>query len=162
MEQFSILDTKFGEFGILLIKNHLKRVFLPNKLGSINLNVTHPNDHSLLMQKIIDQLNRYFLGELVNFDVKYEPQNSSFYKKVLHEVCKTPYGETTSYKYIAQKLRNPLAYRAVANANATNLIPIIIPCHRVILSNGSLGDYGGGKNLKRNLINLEKNNLKKN
>ena len=159
MEQFSILDTKFGKFGILASKKKLKRVILPNKLESIKLDITHPNNHSLFMKKVIDELNRYFLGEQIKFDIEYELSISFFYKKVLNEVYKIPYGKTASYKYISKKIDNSLAYRAVANANAANPIPIIIPCHRVILSNGTSGDYGGGKKLKQNLIDFEKENI---
>ena len=81
-----------------------------------------------------------------------------FYKKVLKEVSEIPYGQTFSYKNIAMKLNNPRAYRAVANANAANPIPIIIPCHRIIQSNGSLGNYGGGRQLKQRLVQIEENN----
>ena len=113
------------------------------------------------MDKVINQLNLYFLGELKKFDVEYELPISSFYKNVLNEVFKIPYGKTNSYKYIAKKIGNSMAYRAVANANAANPIPIIIPCHRVILSNGTFGDYGGGKELKEELIGFEKENTLK-
>ena len=112
------------------------------------------------MNKVIDQLNQFFLGELIKFDIEYELSISSFYEEVLKEVCTIPYGKTTSYKYIAKKVDKPKAYRAVANANAANPIPIIIPCHRVILNNGSSGDYGGGKTLKQDLIKFEKNMFK--
>ena len=159
MEQFYILNTKFGKFGIISTSTKLKNVILPNKLESITLDITHPNNHSLIMKKSIDQLNQYFLGELIKFNIEYELSISSFYKEVLNEVYKIPYGKTASYKYISKKVDNSLAYRAVANANAGNPIPIIIPCHRVILSNGTSGDYGGGKKLKQNLIDFEKENI---
>ena len=159
MKQFSVLDTKFGKFGILSTNTKLKRVILPNKLESITLDITHPNNHSTIMKKVINQLNHYFLGELIKFDIEYELSISSFYKKVLNEVYKIPYGKTASYKCISKKIDNSLAYRAVANANATNPIPIIIPCHRVILSDGTSGDYGGEKKLKKNLIEFEKENI---
>ena len=161
MEQFSILDTKFGKFGILATRSKLRRVFLPKKLKSATLDITNPNNHSPIMDKVINQLNLYFLGELKKFDVEYELPISSFYKNVLNEVFKIPYGKTNSYKYIAKKIGNSMAYRAVANANAANPIPIIIPCHRVILSNGTFGDYGGGKELKKELIGFEKENTLK-
>ena len=156
MEQFSILETKFGKFGILSNSTRLKRIILPNKLELITLDLTHPNNHSPIMKKVIDQLNHYFLGELIKFDVEYELSISSFYKNVLNEVYKIPYGKTASYKYIANKIDNSMAYRAVANANAANPIPIIIPCHRVILTNGTFRHYGGGKKLKQELIGFEK------
>ncbi len=160
MEQFSILDTKFGKFGILATKMKLKRIILPNKLNSITSDITHINNFSPFMNKVIDQLNQFFLGELIKFDIEYELSISSFYEEVLKEVCTIPYGKTASYKYIAKKVDRPKAYRAVANANAANPIPIIIPCHRVILNNGSSGDYGGGKTLKQDLIKFEKNMFK--
>ena len=138
----------------------LKRIILPNKLNSITSDITHPNNFSPFMNKIIDQLNQFFLGEQIKFDIKYELSISSFYEEVLKEVCTIPYGKTASYKYIAKKVDRPKAYRAVANANAANPIPIIIPCHRVILNNGSSGDYGGGKTLKQDLIKFEKNMFK--
>ena len=156
MEQFSILETKFGKFGILSNRTRLKRVILPNKLKLITLELTHPNNHSRIMKKVIDQLNQYFLGKKIKFDVEYELSISSFYNNVLNEVYKIPYGKTVSYKYIANKIDNSMAYRAVANANAANPIPIIIPCHRVILTNGTFGNYGGGKELKQKLIRFEK------
>ena len=161
MKQFSILETKFGKFGILSNSTKLIRVILPNKLESIALDITHPNNHSRIMKKVIDQLNHYFLGELIKFDVEYELSISSFYKNVLNEVYKIPYGKTVSYKYIANKIDSSMAYRAVANANAANPIPIIIPCHRVILTNGTFGHYGGGKKLKQELIGFEKENTLK-
>ena len=161
MEQFSILDTQFGKFGILVTETKLNRIILPNKLNSITLDITHPNNHSRIKKKVIDQLNQYFLGKLIKFDIEYELPISSFYNNVLNEVYKIPYGKTVSYKYIANKIDNSMAYRAVANANAANPIPIIIPCHRVILNNGTFGDYGGGKKLKHELIEFEKENTLK-
>ncbi len=156
MEQFSILDTKFGKFGILATSTKLKRVILPNRLNSLRLTITSSNNRSPFVNKIIDQLNHYFLGDLINFDIEYELEISSFYKKVLNEVYKIPYGETVSYKHIANKIDNSKAYRAVANANAANPIPVVIPCHRIILSNGKSGGYGGGEKLKQELIRFER------
>ncbi len=155
-EQFSILNTKFGKFGIFSSRIRLKKIILPNQLESITSDITHPNNYSLIMKKVINQLNHYFMGKLIRFDIEYELSISSFYEEVLKEVHTIPYGKTASYKYIAKKVDRPKAYRAVANANAANPIPIIIPCHRVILNNGSSGDYRGGKTLKKKLIEFEK------
>ena len=69
------------------------------------------------MNKVIGQLNQFFLGELIKFDIEYELSISSFYEEVLKEVCTIPYGKTASYKYIAKKVDRTKAYRAVANAN---------------------------------------------
>ena len=82
--------------------------------------------------------------------------SSDFQIKVWQEIEKIPYGETRTYKDIAIAIGKPNAHRAVANANARNPIPIIIPCHRVIKSNGDFGEYGGGSILKKKLLKFEK------
>jgi len=157
MMQFAILKTDLGSFGILVNKSILLKVILPNKVKSISIEITNPESYSPLMHNVIEQLNQYFMGIRKQFDIDLRLKMPPFYKKVLKEVSEIPYGQTSSYKNIARKLNNPRAYRAVANANAANPIPIIIPCHRVIQSNGSLGNYGGGRQLKQILVQIEKN-----
>ena len=78
-----------------------------------------------------------------------------FYQKVLFTVMKIPYGEVRTYREIAIETGSPNAYRAVGSANAKNLIPIIIPCHRVVAANGNLGGYGGGLSIKKYLLKME-------
>ena len=78
-----------------------------------------------------------------------------FYQKVLSEVKKIPYGEVRTYQEIAAKAGNPRAYRAAGSANAKNILPIIIPCHRVIGNDGNLGGYGGGLKIKKYLLKME-------
>ena len=157
MVQFSILKTDLGSFGILVNESDLLKVILPNKINSISIEITNPGSHKPIMHNVIEQLNQYFMGIRKQFDISLKLEMPPFYKKVLKEVSEIPYGQTFSYKNIARKLNNPRAYRAVANANAANPIPIIIPCHRVIQSNGSLGNYGGGRQLKQILVQIEKN-----
>ena len=158
MVQFSILKTDLGSFGILVNKSDLLKVILPNKINSISIEITKPGSYKPIMHNVIEQLNQYFMGIRKQFDISLKLEMPPFYKKVLKEVSEIPYGQTFSYKNIARKLNNPRAYRAVANANASNPIPIIIPCHRVIQSNGDLGDYGGGRKLKQSLVQIEKEN----
>jgi len=157
MVQFSILKTDLGSFGILVNESDLLKVILPNKINSISIEITNPGSYKPIMHNVIEQLNQYFMGIRKQFDISLRLNMPPFYKKVLKEVSEIPYGQTFSYKNIAMKLNNPRAYRAVANANAANPIPIIIPCHRVIQSNGSLGNYGGGRQLKQILVQIEKN-----
>ena len=158
MVQFSILKTDLGSFGILVNESDLLKVILPNKINSISIEITNPGSHKPIMHNVIEQLNQYFMGIRKQFDISLKLEMPPFYKKVLKEVSEIPYGQTFSYKNIARKLNNPRAYRAVANANAANPIPIIIPCHRVIQSNGGLGNYGGGRQLKQSLVQIEKKN----
>ena len=158
MVQFSILKTDLGSFGILVNESDLLKVILPNKINSISIEITNPGSHKPIMHNVIEQLNQYFMGIRKQFDISLKLEMPPFYKKVLKEVSEIPYGQTFSYKNIARKLNNPRAYRAVANANAANPIPIIIPCHRVIQSNGGLGNYGGSRELKQSLVQIEKDN----
>ena len=158
MIQFSILKTDVGSFGLLVNESNLLKVILPNKINSISIEITNPGSYKPIMHNVIEQLNQYFMGIRKKFDISLKLEMPPFYKKVLKEVSEIPYGQTFSYKNIAMKLNNPRAYRAVANANAANPIPIIIPCHRVIQSNGGLGNYGGGRQLKQSLVQIEKEN----
>ena len=158
MVQFSILKTDLGSFGILVNESALLKVILPNKINSISIEITNPGNYKPIMHNVIEQLNQYFMGIRKQFDISLKLEMPPFYKKVLKEVSEIPYGQTFSYKSIARKLNNPRAYRAVANANAANPIPIIIPCHRVIQSNGGLGNYGGSRELKQSLVQIEKDN----
>ena len=157
MMQFAILKTDVGNFGLLVNELNLLKVLLPNKINSISIEINNPRNYKPIMHNVIEQLNQYFMGIRKKFDISLKLEMPPFYKKVLKEVSEIPYGQTFSYKNIAMKLNNPRAYRAVANANAANPIPIIIPCHRVIQSNGSLGNYGGGRQLKQILVQIEKN-----
>ena len=103
----------------------------------------------------IDELSRYFKGDLKNFSVKLNIIGTKFEKDVYNALLKIPYGEVKTYKEIAESINHPKAYRAVGNANSKNKIPIIVPCHRVI-SNSGIGGYTGGINIKENLLKIEK------
>lgn len=101
------------------------------------------------------QLNEYFLGRRVNFDLRLAPEGTLFQKQVWEEMQKIPYGETASYADIAKRIGRPEAWRAVANACGANPIVIVIPCHRVVGSHGRLGGYTGGTDRKLWLLELE-------
>jgi methylated-DNA-[protein]-cysteine S-methyltransferase len=102
------------------------------------------------------QLTAYFKGTLRQFDVPVSPQGTPFQQRVWSALQDIPYGETISYGELARRLGNPQAVRAVGLANGSNPISIIIPCHRVIGSNGSLVGYGGGLATKQALLALER------
>jgi len=103
----------------------------------------------------IEQLGRYFAGERVEFGLKVEMPGSEFDRSVWDELWRIPYGETRSYGEIARAIGCPDRARAVGSANARNPVPIVVPCHRVIGADGSLVGYGGGLDLKRELLELE-------
>lgn len=102
-----------------------------------------------------EQLDGYFAGRRQRFDLALAPTGTAFQRKVLEALQAIPYGETRSYKEVAAAIGKPCAVRAVGAANGRNPIPIIIPCHRVIGSDGSLTGFGGGLEVKRALLALE-------
>lgn len=110
-----------------------------------------------LLKECITQLEEYFSGIRKEFGLKLNPQGTDFQKRVWTELEKIPFGKTFSYLDISIKLGDANATRAVGNANGSNPISIIIPCHRVIGVNGKLVGYGGGLWRKEWLLNHEKN-----
>ncbi len=100
------------------------------------------------------QVKRYLEGKLTSFTVKLDIQGTEFQKRALGRVARIPYGKTTSYGEIARAIGAAGAARAVGSANARNNLPLIIPCHRVVASNG-LGGYAGGLAMKTRLLKLE-------
>jgi O-6-methylguanine DNA methyltransferase len=107
------------------------------------------------MQLAADELRRYFAGERVQFSCPLDLRGTAFQLAVWQELRHIPYGETRSYGEIAQAIGRPTASRAVGAANGANPVAIIVPCHRVIGSNGALTGYGGGLSTKAWLLSLE-------
>ena len=112
------------------------------------------------LKESIRQLSAYFAGELKSFDLPLAPQGTPFQLNVWKLLGDIPYGETISYGELARRMGNPQASRAVGLANGSNPIPIVIPCHRVIGSNGKLTGYGGGLPIKEKLLALEHRQLR--
>ena len=109
--------------------------------------------------EVIGQLQEYFAGERKTFSLPLIPEGTEFQRAVWSELQNIPYGETISYKGLADRIGKPKAVRAVGAANGANPIPIIIPCHRVIGNDGSLTGFGGGLPLKKRLLELESRQL---
>lgn len=110
-----------------------------------------------LTDLVAKQIEDYLTGIRTSFDFPYQGAGTLFQQQVWSELCKIPYGETRSYKEIANALRNPKACRAVGAANRRNPLLIVIPCHRVIGENGMLTGYAAGMKVKEKLLELEKN-----
>ena len=104
------------------------------------------------------QLGEYFEGVRRTFELDLAPVGTLFQRKVWRALSDIPYGETRSYAEIASAIGNPRAAMAVGGANGSNPLPIVVPCHRVIGSDGSLTGFGGGLAAKRFLLDLERNN----
>ena len=111
------------------------------------------------LSEAIRQVRAYFAAELRRFDLVLHADGTPFQQAVWARLIDVPYGETVSYGELARRVGNPKASRAVGLANGANPIPIVIPCHRVIGSDGSLTGYGGGLSIKQKLLALECGNL---
>lgn len=102
------------------------------------------------------QLGEYFAGERTTFELSLRSEGTPFQREVWASLAAIPYGETISYAELAASVARPQAFRAVGSANGANPLAIVIPCHRVITSSGSLGGYAGGLDAKRSLLELER------
>ena len=141
--------------GILEIKSDGKAVTDVNLLK--NESVAKIASTNPVIMEACKQFDEYFAGERQTFDLPLSPKGGTpFQQMVWKQLQEIPYGETISYSQLAQAVNNPKACRAVGSANGKNPISIIIPCHRVIASDGTLGGYAGGLNMKRQLLSLEK------
>lgn len=124
-----------------------------NKDFSASLELT--NGIPECLQVCITQLEEYFSGERTEFDLKLNPQGTDFQKKVWKELLNIPFGKTRTYLEQTKKIGDPKAIRAVASANGKNPLWIVVPCHRVIGSDGSLTGYAGGIWRKKWLLEHE-------
>jgi methylated-DNA-[protein]-cysteine S-methyltransferase len=106
--------------------------------------------------EVARQIEEFFAGTRQDFDFRLAPKGTEFQKRVWAELVKIPFGETISYGELARWIGNPAASRAVGRANGTNPIAVIVPCHRVIGTNGKLTGYGGGIDLKEKLLAWER------
>ena len=152
---YTIMPSKIGD--ILIARNGLGITDISFQEGSSAL-IPPPEwqrDDSAFAD-IISQLNAYFDGELQEFDLPLAPQGTDFQLDVWQQLQTIPYGFTTTYGDIAYELGNPKATRAVGAANGRNPIPIVIPCHRVIGSDGRLIGFRGGIEFKEALLGLER------
>ncbi|MBI3894870.1 MAG: methylated-DNA--[protein]-cysteine S-methyltransferase [Acidobacteria bacterium] len=114
-----------------------------------------PVKEAQIARRAAAEIGRYLAGRLKRFTVPLDLRGTLFQRKVWEALQKIPYGQTCSYREIARQVGNPRAARAVGMANHWNLVPILVPCHRVIASDGTLGGYAGGTRIKSRLLQLE-------
>ena len=146
---------------IHLIDGLVVRLVASNSaLHAIDFHLSSPaegerNDANPVARETARQLHAYFAARLRRFDVTLDMRGTAFQQRVWSALEGIPYGETRSYRQIAEAIGSPQAVRAVGAANGANPIPIVVPCHRVIGANGKLVGYGGGLPLKKRLLSLE-------
>lgn len=124
---------------------------------SKKLNASFVKKDNEAIEKVIFQLNEYFNLERKTFDLPLLFVGTDFQKSVWEALVKVPYGTTSTYLQLAKNINNEKAVRAVANANGANALSIVVPCHRIIGTNGELTGYAGGLEVKKKLLELEKN-----
>lgn len=141
-----------GEIGIEANEEAITHLYIKNDI--------YPRDAEVCLTPIIReakaQVDAYFSGKLREFDLPLAPVGTEYMKKIWQLLTLIPYGETRTYGQIAAQAGNPKAARAVGLANHKNPIPIIVPCHRVIGAKGKLIGFGGGLDMKQQLLMLEK------
>ncbi len=152
-----IINTLIGKLTLAEENGFLTHLLF----GEVNMGaVGQWTQPTALLTEAEKQLEQYFTGKRKEFTLPIQAKGTAFRQEVWQALLTIPYGETISYKELANRVGNPKAIRAVGGANHNNPISIIIPCHRVIGTDGNLTGYGGGLETKRYLIQLEKGNEK--
>jgi len=160
---FAVFPTLFGWMGVIASPKGIRRLNLPVASKEIALQDLGPEISGGIwdpssFEKLRLKIDKYFLGEKVRFDETLDLRNDAkFFQNAWKACASIPRGETRSYAWLATKSGSPSAVRAAGQAMARNPVCIIIPCHRVIGSNGLLGGFGGGLDLKQRMIELELN-----
>jgi methylated-DNA-[protein]-cysteine S-methyltransferase len=143
-------------FDIVVSNEGIRKILINKKSGSKELTDVQkvsPEDSRIV--NVFDQLKEYFKRDRREFNLSLDIIGTDFQKKVWEELLKIPYGETITYNQLAINLGDKKVIRAAAGANGANPLPILIPCHRVIGSDGNLVGYGGGLDVKQKLLELE-------
>ena len=154
--------TPLGELLLVTRNGALVNVGLPGqnieppRPATVGTHDTGTHDTGGHLGAITQQLDEYFSSQRTTFDMNIDlSETTDFRRAVLEHLVTIPYGETRTYTQVAEAVGRPRAVRAVGSACATNPVPIVIPCHRVLRSDGSLGGYAGGLDMKRTLLELE-------
>ena len=166
MAYVKYIETKLGKIGIVEEDSKIVKVIIVNennkkskdKEDSKNDYENYQEKDTELLLEAKKELEEYFEGKRKEFDLPLEQEGTEFQKRVWNALEKIPYGETRTYKEVAKMIGNEKASRAVGMANNKNNTPIIVPCHRVIGSNGKLVGYALGLDMKKYLLDLEKKN----
>ena len=148
------MDTPVGRLVLESDGDVLVGIWLPSPSKSSRSSRSDGHDAPPVLKDTATQLDEYFARERTEFDIPMDLDGTEFQKEVWAELARIPYGETISYGELARRVGRPKGPRAVGQANGKNPIPIIVPCHRVLASNG-IGGYGGGLPMKRTLLAVE-------
>jgi methylated-DNA-[protein]-cysteine S-methyltransferase len=145
------MNSKIGPLYLVASEKSLNGIFWKKQAAV-------PMGRSAILSRAAKQIGEYLSGKRKRFDIPFQTEGTVFQKSVWKELSRIPYGKTVSYKDVARRIRRSAAVRAVGNANGKNPICIVVPCHRVIANDGSLGGYSGRTGVKSRLLALEKAN----
>ena len=151
----TVMPSPVGELLLVGTVEALTAIELPGERGGRALDPGWTPARAPFVDAVA-QLEAYFAGTLTRFGLPLAPAGTAFQQRVWRALLEIPYGETVSYADVARRIGSPQAVRAVGAANGRNPIPIVIPCHRVIGSDGRLVGYGGGLTVKATLLALER------
>jgi methylated-DNA-[protein]-cysteine S-methyltransferase len=154
VRQYCYLQSPIGKLLLVGTDGVLEELHFSNSPGQKHIAEDWQYDEACF-KKALQQLSEYFAGNRQEFELEIAPKGTAFQKLVWKELSKIPFGQTASYGEIAERVGNSKASRAVGMANGKNPIPIIVPCHRVIGKDGSLTGFGGGLDVKKQLLKLE-------
>lgn len=167
---FAWVGTTLGPFCLLAGEQGIRALWMmgpPAQAGDAHDLAHHqalldqaPSSVRSLLIEASAQIKDYFAQKRESFNLPLDPQGTPFQMKVWAALRTIPYGQAISYKELAEKVNSPQAFRAVGNANGKNPIALLIPCHRVIAADGQLGGFSSGLERKRELLKLEKVNIK--
>ena len=150
-----VISTPIGKLTLVASQSGLCEIIFGAKKVVENRKVSVVTKRNLSLAE--KQLQEYFAGKRKKFSLKLDISGTKFQTAAWYSLATIPYGQTISYAQQAKLVRKPRAFRAVGSANGKNPVAIVLPCHRVIASDGTLGGYGGGLAIKRKLLALEKN-----
>jgi len=153
--KYAIMESPIGTLTIAAEEDGLRFILFGTEYRALNSRTQWQESVSGIVNATICQLKAYFEGKLTKFNLPLKPEGTSFQMEVWRELQNVPYGTVISYGELASRIGRPKASRAVGAANGSNPIPIVIPCHRVIGSNGKMTGYGGGVQIKEALLKLE-------
>lgn len=152
-EAYTTMPSPLGELMLTAANGELTGLYMPAEAHAPPAGAVRDGGAFAAVRR---QLEEYFAGERRTFELSVAPRGTQFQRRVWAELQRIGYGETISYAELAARIGRPTAIRAAGAANGANPVSIIIPCHRVIGSNGSLTGYGGGIEAKRALLDLER------
>jgi methylated-DNA-[protein]-cysteine S-methyltransferase len=149
---YQLLDTPIGSLRLVSTGTHLAAIEFENRQSDPEGDTCIADE---VLERAAEQLEEYFAGRRKDFDLPLAPGGTAFQQTVWNALSTIPWGTLRSYADIARTIDKPKAVRAVGAANGRNPLPIVVPCHRVIGSNGSLTGFAGGLDIKRQLLELE-------